>query len=163
MAQKYKTLGVVEEGNCQHCGAACPRRRLAVAPLDAHGNVVGDPVYVGCVCAAELTSGRRSRSVADRLLREAEEADRQAELHRVDRERRFEFRVAGRWHADVDPASRNPRDSANARYRATGRPLHGSYFAQDSQGRIVRVDGQDPADVELFENRGFCRISEPVS
>ena len=159
----YKVLGVAEEGRCEHCGAACPKRRLGLAPLDADGNVCGEPLLVGCVCAAELVHGRRSQREANRLRQEADNADRLAELNRLDRERGFEFRVSGRWHPDVDPSLRSPKDAANARYRATGRPLQGSYFAQDSQGRIVRVDGQSADDVALFESRGFARISEPVS
>jgi len=45
--------------------------------------------------------------------------------------------------------------------RKTGRNTLGSYFAEKN-GRFVRVDGKDAADVALFERAGYKRISEPV-
>ena len=162
MKTNYKILGMAEEGHCEHCGANCPKRRVAIVAVDCDGNPSAEPVMVGCICAAELT-GNRSRSAANRIRQQAEFADQQAKLHRDDLERQFAFRVAGKWHPDVDPSSREPRDAANARYRVTRRPIVGSYFAADDAGRIVRVDGTSKQDVEMFAGRGFRQITGAVT
>jgi len=157
MATKYKILGMAEEGHCEHCGANCPKRRVAIVAVDCDGNPSAEPVMVGCICAAELT-GNRSRSAANRIRQQAEFADQQAKLHREDLERQFNFRVAG----DVG-AFGTPQDAANRRYRVTRRPIIGSYFAADDAGRIVRVDGTSKQDVEMFASRGFRQITGAVT
>ena len=162
MATKYKILGMADEGTCEHCGANCPKRRVGIVAVDADGNATAEPFSVGCICAAELT-GNRSRSNANRIRQQAENADRMAQLHREDEERRFQFRVNGKWHPDVDPASRDTKAAANMRYRATGRPLVGSYLAQNDAGQIVRVDGNSAADVAMFAGRGFRQITGAVT
>ena len=42
-------------------------------------------------------------------------------------------------------------------------PYIGSYFAQDANGRIVRVEGNNPDVVSYYESKGFKKITEPVS
>jgi hypothetical protein len=154
---KIEILGIAEEGKCDHCGANCPRRRVAVRPRFADGDT-GAVEFWGVVCAGSARYGSRSAANGNRVQAEAESADRVAELNRLERERRFTFRVAG----DV-PASGGPRNAANLRYHRTRRPIVGSYFLADDAGRIVRVDGTDPADVAMFVDRGFTiRLSSPV-
>lgn len=162
MATKYKILGMADDGQCEHCGANCPKRRVGIVAVDADGNATAEPILVGCICAAELT-GNRSRSAANRIRQQAESADRLAQLARDDEERRFQFRVNGKWHPDVDPSRGSAKDAANARYRATGRPIVGSFFAANDAGAIVRVDGNDSRDVALFAGRGFQQITAAVS
>jgi hypothetical protein len=154
---KIEILGMAEEGKCDHCGANCPRRRVAVRSRFADGST-GEVEFWGVVCAGSARYGRRTAANGNRVRQDAEHADRVAELDRLDRERRFAYRVAGEV-----PADGGPRNAANLRYRRTGRPIVGSYFLADDAGRIVRVDGTDPADVQLFTDRGFTSpVSSPV-
>jgi hypothetical protein len=151
MAAKFKILGMAEEGRCECCGANCPRRRVAVAPIDADGNE-GEVQFFGVICAAKA-----NRSTSARIVNAASNADYQAKLAAADRERRFAYRVEAEVPGDT------PQGRANLRYRRTGRSLIGSYFLANAAGQIVRVDGKDPVDVELFRSRGFTeQLSEPV-
>jgi hypothetical protein len=152
-----EVMGMAEEGTCQHCGTNCPRRRVAVRAVYADGST-GEVEFWGVVCAGSARYGRRTATNGNRVRQEAEHADRVAELDRLDRERRFAYRVAGEV-----PVEGGPRNAANLRYRRTGRPIVGSYFLADDAGRIVRVDGTDPADVKMFADRGFTTpASSPV-
>ena len=54
----FKIAGVTEEGNCEHCGAACPKRRMLVVPVDAEGNAAGPAQSWGVVCAAKVRAGK---------------------------------------------------------------------------------------------------------
>lgn len=151
-------VGMAEEGICDHCGTNCPRRRVAVRAVYADGSR-GDVESWGVVCAGAARYGRRSPANGNRVRLEAEHADRVAELHRADRERRYNARVAGEV-----PEGVNVKAAANIRYHRTGRPLVGSYFLANDAGEIVRVDGTDAADVQLYADRGFIhQISAPVS
>lgn len=153
-----EVIGMAEEGICDHCGTNCPRRRVAVRAVYADGSR-GDVESWGVVCTGAARYGRRSPANGNRVRLEAENADRVAELNRLERERRFAFRVAGEV-----PAGGGPKNAANLRYHRTRRPIVGSYFLANDAGEFVRVDGTDPADVELFASRGFThRASEPVS
>lgn len=145
----FKVIGMAEEGICDHCGTVCPRRRVAVQAVYADGST-GEVESWGVVCAGQARYGRRSTSNGERVRREAEQADHLAELERAERDRRFRHRVAGEV-----PAGVNAKSAANYRYHRTGRPLVGSYFLANAAGEIVRVDGTDLADVELFTARGF--------
>lgn len=157
----YKILGMTGEGECQHCGAHCPRRRVAVQPVAADGGHVGDVEYWGVVCAGQARYGRRSAANGNRIQREAEQADYLARLEQLDNDRRFAFRTAGPVDAGI---ADNPKAAANDRYRRTGRQFAGSYLAANLAGGIVRIDGNDPADVETYTSRGYVvRVSQPVA
>jgi len=154
---KIEILGMADEGKCEHCGTNCPRRRVAVRARCADGET-GAVEFWGVVCAGAARYGRRTASNGNRVRAEAEHAARVAEMESLELERRFAYRVAGEV-----PADGGPRNAANLRYRRTGRPVVGSYFLADDAGRIVRVDGTDPADVQLFTDRGFTSpVSSPV-
>lgn len=153
-----EVLGMADEGTCDHCGANCPRRRVAVRAVYADGET-GEVECWGVVCAGAARYGRRTAANGNRVRAEAEHAARVAELESLERERRFAYRVAGEV-----PTDGGPRNAANLRYRRTGRPIVGSYFVADDAGRIVRVDGTDPADVKFYADRGFVhQMSAPVS
>jgi hypothetical protein len=155
--RKFDILGMAEEGYCECCGARCPKRRVAVAPIDADGNR-GEVERWGVICASKIRGS--SQTV---IVNAANNADYVAKLEAADRERRFNHRVAGVVPGVVGEYGCTEQNQANMRYRKTGRSLIGSYFLADADGRIVRVDGKDPADVELFRSRGFVvQLSEPV-
>jgi len=157
MAAKFKILGMAEEGRCECCGANCPKRRVAVAPIDADGNE-GEVQFFGVICAAKA-----NRSTSARIVNAASNADYQAKLAAADRERQYAFRVSGEVPGVVGEYGCTEEGKANLRYRRTGRSLIGSYFLANAAGQVVRVDGKDPVDVELFRSRGFVeQLSEPV-
>lgn len=149
--QKFEILGMAEEGFCECCGARCPKRRVAVVPIDDGGSR-GEVQQWGVICASKIRGSSQSA-----IVNEANHADHVAKLEAADRERRFAYRVGAVVPGDT------PQGRANLRYRRTGRSLVGSYFLGNAAGEIVRVDGNDPADVELFRSRGFVeQLSDPV-
>lgn len=163
----YKILGVTEEGRCDRCGTNCPKRRVAVQPVDVDGNPCGDVESWGCNCAALAKYGSKSARNQSAVLAEAEKADRDREYHV--RQKLARVAVVGKSYDFGGPATvvfcRGGLDGenlANRLFRRTGRRTVGSYFANGPQGEVVRVDGSDPADVAFFESRGFVRVSEPV-
>lgn len=158
---QYKVLGVVEEGTCDRCGTNCPKRRVAVEPVD------GGPVERwGVNCAALARHGSKSARHQSAVLAEAQKADRDREYH--ERQKLARVAVVGRVYEFGGVAVTCPRHDncpeaiANRLYHRTGRRLVGSYFAKGPHGEVVRVDGSDPADVSFFESRGFVRVSDPV-
>lgn len=168
----YKTLGVVEEGECERCGTHCPKRRIAVVPVDADGNPCGDVERWGCNCAALARFGSKARRYQSVILAEADQAARERELN----ERAWLARVVKvgepvvLWVSDqsrsflVDPPASldDAKSLANRKYNASRAKLVGSYFAQRGDSEIVRVDGGRREQVEFFEQIGFFRVSEPV-
>jgi hypothetical protein len=74
----FRVMGVTEEGHCEHCGAACPRRRMIVVPTDADGNLSGSPQSWGVVCASKARSGSAtvSRGASDVFWKFARAVDR---------------------------------------------------------------------------------------
>jgi hypothetical protein len=88
-----------------------------------------------------------SRTEVDRALSEREAEEVAAEYGRKTKDARIA----------------TDKGEANAKYHRTNRPTEGSYFAQDGQGRIVRVDGKDPEDVAHYESAGFKPITAPVA
>jgi hypothetical protein len=54
------------------------------------------------------------------------------------------------------------KQEANRLYHKTRRGLEGSYFMQNAEGHIVRVDANDPADLKHYTERGFKQISQPA-
>lgn len=165
----YKTLGVAEEGHCEKCGTSCPRRRVAVVPVDADGNWSSDDVqYWGVNCAALAKFGSKAARHQSRILAEADQADRErayferAWLARVVRVGQ-PVRLPG-YSVEV-PAPRNLdecKSLANRLNNACRVRLVGSYFAQRGDDEIVRVDGSRPDQVKFFDSLGFVRVSEPV-
>ncbi len=159
---QYKVLGVVEEGTCDRCGTNCPKRRVAVEPVD------GGPVERwGVNCAALAQHGSKSARHQSAVLAEAQKADRDREYH--ERQKLARVAVVGQYYDFGGPATvvfcRGGLDSevlANRLYRRTGRGLVGSYFAKGPQSEVVRVDGSDSADVSFYESRGFVPVSDPV-
>ena len=164
----YKTLGVAEEGECERCGTHCPKKRIAVVPVDVDGNPCGDVERWGCNCAALARFGSKAVRHQNTILAEA----RQAEQERAYFERAWLTRVVRVGEArrlpgyDVvvpAPASLDDAKSlANRLYNACRARLVGSYFAQRGDSEIVRVDGSRPEQVRFFESIGFVPVSKPV-
>lgn len=162
----YKTLGVAEEGECERCGTHCPKKRIAVVPVDADGNACGDVERWGCNCAALARFGSKARRYQSVILAEADQAARE----RAANERDWLWRVAAvgvpsrLCGVDV-PAPvdlRGCKDLANRKYNFTRARLAGSFFAQRGDSEVVRVDGSRPEQVAFFESIGFVRVSDPV-
>ncbi len=152
-ANVFKILGMAEEGICEQCGTTCPRRRVAV---QRDG---GDVQLLGVNCAAAARFGSKAARHQAAIRTAAEAADRQAAAEAADRERRFNHRIAG----PVDAGwMHNPAAAANERYRKTGRRFEGSYLAADAAGHVIRIDGTDQLDVELFHGRGFTATTAPI-
>lgn len=149
----FKILGMAEEGTCERCGTNCPRRRVA---LQRDG---GDVELWGVNCAAAARFGSKAARHQAAIRTAAEAADRQAAAEAADRERRYQHRIAGTVDAGLID---NPKAAANQRYRKTGRRFEGSYLAANAAGHVVRIDGTDQLDVELFHGRGFAAITAPM-
>lgn len=164
----YKTLGVAEEGECERCGTHCPKKRIAVVPVDADGNPCGDVERWGCNCAALARFGSKARRYQSVILAEADQAARErayferewsARVVRVGEARRLPgYSVEVPAPASLDEA----KNLANRLYNACRARLVGSYFALRGDSEIVRVDGANREQVQFFESIGFVRVSEPV-
>jgi hypothetical protein len=169
---QFKTLGVTEEGRCDRCGTNCPKRRIAVQPVDADGNACGDVQAWGCNCAAFARYGSKSVRHQNAILAEADNARRERECL----ERGWLSRAVtvgesvvlwipntGRSFLVDPPKSIDEAKSlANRKYNARRSSLVGSYFAQRGESTIVRVDGNRLDEAAFFESQGFVRVSEPV-
>lgn len=147
-------LGMAEEGHCAKCGAACPRRRVAVQRVTADGERGAVELW-GVCCAALAMHGNKGAAASARVVAAANEAARQ----RQEEQRQRMARVAVPGESPIYGSARN---HANHLYNRTGRPLHGSYFAEHDSGAVVRVDGQSPGDVEFFASRGFRQTSAAI-
>lgn len=160
----FKIMGMAEEGQCEHCGANCPKRRVAVMPVDADGGH-GDVQFWGVICASKVRH-RGSKAVRHQsaIVVEAQQADMNRKyLERQKTQRiidRVPFVIARAFGPDITLDS--ARNAANVVYRGTNRPIVGSYFAENAAGHIVRVDGTDPVDVRFYADRGFVQVTEPV-
>jgi hypothetical protein len=172
----FEVLGITDApGCCDLCGTWCPRRRVAVQLSDNDHGEIGDVQYWGVVCAAEARSGRRDSTIARQIREEADEAGsytpgRHHARHsaRGIAARRQPRKTASATFADRQivwirtaspvPAkyeTENGVDAAAYRYRQTGRPTGGAYFASDDAGHIAVIDGADRADVARFLAAGF--------
>lgn len=160
----FEVKGMADEGVCEHCGANCPKRRVAVQPIDADG-CRHDVQFIGVICAAKLRH-RGSKAVRhqSQIVAEAQRADADREYH----ERRKLARVVTHSPFFIDlgfgkhRVESNPQNAANCLYRFTNRPIVGSFFSENADGHIVRVDGSDAADVQFYADRGFSPVSSPV-
>lgn len=180
----FEVLGITEEpGCCDLCGTWCPRRRVAVQLCDNDHGEIGDVQYWGVVCAAEARSGRRDSTIARQIRDEADEAGsytpgrHQARRGARSLPVRRQSRKAAAAAAAADFAARQivwlrtaapvPAehvtatgvDAAAYRYRQTGRPIGGAYFAGDEAGRLAVIDGTDAADVARFQAAGFTNAT----
>ncbi len=166
----YKFLRVTSnDGRCEKCGTACPKRRVEVLPVDADGNACGPVQLWGVNCAAFARYGSKSQRHQAAVVAEAN----LAEFTRASWERARLGRVAfaGQSYDFGGPATvvvcgsgenACPEGLANRLYHRTGRNLTGSYFARGPQGEVVRVDGSDAADVQFFVDRGYVQFTNPV-
>jgi hypothetical protein len=164
----YKFLRVTSnEGRCEKCGTVCPKRRVEVLPVDADGNACGEVQLWGVNCAAQARYGSKARKYQERVVVEADTAERERAYQ--ERQKLARVAVVGQSYDFGGPATvvfcRDGLDSeglANRLYRRTGRSLVGSYFARGPRGEVVRVDGSDAADVAFFAERGYVQVSNPV-
>lgn len=160
----FKIMGVADDGQCEHCGANCPKRRVAVMPVDADGNHSGNVEFWGVICASKVRYGSKSAGNQASIVAAAKQADSDREYHARQRTARivasvpFTFRESG-FTVTTD----KPKDGANRIYRVTGRPIVGSYFAENTEGHVVRVDGTDADDVRFYADRGFVQTTAAVS
>jgi hypothetical protein len=149
----FKIMGMAEEGQCEHCGANCPKRRVYVMPVDVDGNHAGDVQCWGVICASKVRNhGSKAVRHQSAIVAEAQRVD-------ADREYHNSRRIARIVAAGTD----KPKNAANIVYNVTRRPIAGSYFAENQQGDIVRVDGSDAADVEFYAGRGFVQTTAAVA
>jgi hypothetical protein len=93
-----------------------------------------------------------TKTEIDQYAAEREHAEKQ----RASRDRSRQNRIAS---PEETPSGVALKSHANAKYKATNRTLEGSYFAQDDQGRIARVDGKDAEDVAYYEAQGFKPVN----
>lgn len=160
----FKVMGMADEGQCEHCGANCPKRRVAIMPVDVDGNHAGNVEFWGVICASKVRHGSKSAGNQSRIVADAERADADREYHARQRASRivtavpFTFRDNG-----CTVTTDKPKDAANRIYRMTNRPIVGSYFAENTDGHIVRVDGTDAADVQFYADRGFVQTTAAVA
>lgn len=70
----FKIMGMADEGKCDHCGANCPKRRVAVMPVDADG-AHGDVEFWGVVCASKVRGDRGTATDAKYLSQFARAVD----------------------------------------------------------------------------------------
>ena len=166
MKTQYELLGVVEEGRCDRCGTACPRRRVAVRSSET-----GQVDRIGVDCAALLLHGGKSQRLRNTVVAAAAAAERHREHDRASRIRRVVrlgytaslpiLQTNGVYYPFLLPPAtpENLKDVTNRVYRATGRPLEGSFFAAGPDGSLVRIDAQDGQDWLFFEALGFSRVS----
>lgn len=78
------------------------------------------------------------------------------------------YRARNKEYSESQKESRvvGTKSEANIKYSETKRPLENSYFAQNDDGKIVRVDGGDSSDVAYFERKGFKKLEQiapPIS
>ena len=161
----FKILGMAEEGKCEHCGANCPKRRVAVMPVDSDG-CHGDVQFWGVICASKVRNhGSKAVRHQTAIIAQAQQAD----LDREYRTRQKMSRIVTAVPFVIDLGSigkathTHTANAANHLYRITNRPIVGSYFAENAEGHIVRVDGSDAADAEFYAARGFVQTTATVT
>lgn len=160
---KFKVLGMADEGKCECCGANCPKRRVAVMPLDADGNHAGDVQFFGVICASKMRTGSKAVRFQNQIVAEAQRADMDREYHKRQKMARVMTDDLTRIFDGMVVTFQSQRDGANRLYRMTGRSIIGSYFAQNAAGHLVRVDGADADDVRFYANLGFTQVTAAVA
>lgn len=159
----FKVLGMAEDGKCECCGANCPKRRVAVMPLDADGNQAGDVQFFGVICASKIRTGSKAVRFQNQILAEAKRADMDREYFTRQKMARVVADSLTRNFDGVVVTFQSAKDGANRLYRMTGRNIIGSYFAENASGHIVRVDGNDANDVQFYADMGFTQTTAAVA
>lgn len=159
----FKVLGMADEGKCECCGANCPKRRVAVMPLDADGNDAGGVQFFGVVCASKIRTGSKAVRFQNQIVAEAQRADLDREYHKRQKMARVMTGDMTRILNGLVVTFQSARDGANRLYRMTGRGITGSYFAQNADGHLVRVDGTDANDARFYADLGFTQITAAVA
>ena len=163
----FKVVGSSDEGKCDRCGKQGLKRTVAIQAVDADGLGFLDGVeHWGVCCAAYAKYGSKGGKAMARI---------EAEATKADNDRAYEIETKGKRIASdlvytykvMFPVSHTEsitfdclKSAANRKYAMTGRSLSGSYFASNEQGHIVRVDGNDAADVAFYAERGFSQITK---
>jgi hypothetical protein len=160
----FKILGMADEGKCECCGANCPKRRVAVRPVDADG-CEHDVQFWGVICASKVRTGSKAVRFQNQIVAEAQRADADREYFTRQKMARIitalpHIHNLGFGNARI---SNNAKDAANQMYRMTGRNIMGSYFAENAAGHIVRVDGTDAKDVQFYADLGFTQTTAAVA
>lgn len=151
---KFTVLGITDDRtDCECCGKPNLKCTVAMEKED------GQTVYYGRHCAAMAMLGSKSaRNVskievaAAQAMRDAE-YNRQAKLSRIAGEQQITVKIDGKSHTLGYDC---PKSKANYLYNRTQRPLANSYFAIKAD-LIVRVDGNDAADVAFYQSEGFVK------
>lgn len=158
----FKILGMADDGKCECCGANCPKRRVAVRPVDADG-CEHDVEFWGVICASKVRTGSKAVRFQNQIVAEAQRADADREYFTRQKMARV---VADSLTSNFDGLAvtfQSAKDGANRLYRMTGRNIIGSYFAENAAGHIVRVDGTDAKDVEFYADLGFTQTTAAVA
>jgi len=120
----------------------------------------------GVICASKVRNhGSKAVRHQSAIVAEAQRADADREYHIRQKSRRivdsvpFLIDIGFGQHRIEDTA----KGAANVLYRSTRRPIVGSYFAENEAGHVVRVDGNDAADVEFYASRGFVQTTATVT
>jgi hypothetical protein len=81
---------------------------------------------------------------------------KQSDVDAAIAEREYEEKMEKRNREDkLRRVSSVDKGDANRLYSKTGRKLYKSYFAKNKDGKIVRVSGNDPKDVEFWKAEGY--------
>lgn len=140
----FKILGITDERtDCDCCGKSNLKCTVALE------TEAGDTVYYGRHCAALAMHGSKSARNVSRVEVAAAKAVSDAEYNRQSKL----ARIADGTHASAVNGLKN---EANYRYNRTQRPLSNSFFAV-KENLVVRVDGNDAADVAFYLSEGFVR------
>jgi malate synthase len=68
-------MGITDDSDtCEVCGKIELRRVMAIAPIDADGNMDGETFYAGSTCGARLISKSTGRRVTAKRLTDAADA-----------------------------------------------------------------------------------------
>lgn len=168
-AMNYKVIGSSDEGMCDRCGKEGLKRTVAVVACDADGAELAGEEHWGVCCAAYAKFGSKSYASQNKIVAEAMKADAAREY---DVDTRVARIATGLIHTyrEMFPVSHTEtitfdclKAAANYKYRLTGRGLAGSYFASNTEGHIVRVDGSDAVDVAFYSERGFKQVTTAVA
>ncbi len=166
----FKVLGASDEGKCDRCGKEGLKRTVAVQAVDADGlGFSSDVEHWGVCCAAYAKFGSKSYASQSKVIAEANKADMErayelkTKMARIASDLTYSYRVMFPVSHTETITFDSIQSASNRKYSLTGRPRVGSYFASNTEGHLVRVDGTDSADVAFYADRGFTQITETVA